>query len=108
MKKKVALISLLVLAVMLIASCAAQKTSDSIVGKWKSEQSQQVIEFTADGLYKGIQQTHYTYEIIEGKQIKIINPEYADGSDAITMDFTIKGDVLSTTVDGTTITWKRQ
>lgn len=108
MKKKIALLSLLVLAVLLIASCTAQKTSDSIVGKWKSEQSQQVIEFTADGLYKGIQQTHYTYEVIDGKQLKIINPEYADGSDAILMDFVIKDDVLSTTVDGTTITWKRQ
>lgn len=108
MKKRAALISLLVLVALLIASCAGQKASDSIVGKWKSEQSQQVIEFTKDGIYKGIQQKHYTYEVLDDKQLKIVNPEYTDGSDSILMDFVIEKDVLSTTVDGTTITWKRQ
>lgn len=107
MKKTSVLLGLLLVVSMILAGCAAKSTSESIVGKWVSDQDGQIIEFTADGGYKGIEQKAYKYEIIEDKQIKIINPEYADGSDSVTIDFKLEGDVLTTTSKDFSVTWKR-
>ena len=106
MKKTSVLLGLLLVVSMILAGCAAKSASASIVGKWASEQDGQVIEFTAEGGYKGVEQKAYTYEIIDDKQIKIVNPEYADGSDSVTIDYKLEGDVLTTTSKDFSLTWQ--
>lgn len=109
MIKKIACFLMLLTVLMFGVGCSSQNSDvDPIVGKWFSEKSQQTIEFTADGIYKGVEQKNYTYEIVEGKQLKIVNPEYKDGSDSIIMDYVVDGDVLTTTYNESAVTWKRQ
>lgn len=123
MKKVVWVISILLVLTMAVGCRAANPTTDvkapevkvtevkvtekGIVGTWKSDQDGTVVEYTADGKYKGLNDLDYTYEIIDDKEIKISNPEYTDGSDAILLTFTLDGDVLKTVYNDYEVTWKR-
>lgn len=100
-------VGLIVLMVMGIALVGCTSNA-SIVGKWASTQSDQVIEFKEDGTYIGLKQTNYKYELGPNQQLKITNPEYKDGTDSIEMTYTLKGDVLTTTYKGDSVEWHRK
>ncbi len=112
--KRVVWVLTMVLALVMAVGCSAvnsavksETPAVNIVGTWQSEQDGTVVEYTADGKYKGLNDLDYTYEIVENKQIKISNPEYTDGSDAIILNFTLEGDVLKTVYNDYEVTWKR-
>ncbi len=113
--KRVILVLTMIMALGLMVGCsavnsAAKAEADpaaSIVGTWESEQDNTVVEYTADGKYKGLNDLDYNYEIVENTQIKISNPEYADGSDAIILNFTLEGDVLKTVYNDYEVVWNR-
>lgn len=113
MKKMVWVVSILLVLVMMVGCSAANSAVKSsspekgIIGTWKSDQDGTVVEYTAEGKYKGLNDLDYTYEIVDGKEIKISNPEYTDGSDAIILTFTLEGDILKTVYNGYEVTWKR-
>lgn len=101
-----ALVMCLVMVVSIFAGCAKPKYS--VVGMWKSDRDGKVIEFKEDGRYVGMKTTNYVYEIVEDKQIKLINKDYADGSDTFIMSYVFEDkDTLVTEADGFKITWKR-
>jgi ABC-type glycerol-3-phosphate transport system substrate-binding protein len=109
MKKMMGVLILMLAVTFLFAGCSSKDDgSKAIVGKWMSDLNQQTIEFTAEGLYKSAGQSKYTYEILKGKQIKIVNPESTDAGDTIVMDFVIKDNVMTTTYDGSSITWNKK
>lgn len=102
------ILMVLILAVsLLFGGSSKDEASKAIVGKWMSDLNQQTVEFTADGLYKSPGQSKYTYEILKGKQLKIMNPDSTDAGDTIVMDFVIKDNILTTTYDGSSMTWKK-
>lgn len=113
MKKVVWVVSILLILIMAVGCSAVNSAVKSntpekgIVGTWKSDQDGTVVEYTADGKYKGLNDLDYTYEIVDGKEIKITNPEYTDGSDAIVLTFSLEGDVLKTVYNDYEVTWKR-
>lgn len=109
MKKIISVLLLVLTVTFLFVGCSAKDdASKAIVGKWMSDLNQQTVEFTADGFYKSAGQSKYTYEILEGKQLKIVNPESTDAGDTIVMDFVIKDNVMTTTYDGSSMTWKKE
>ncbi len=108
MKKMMSGLILILTVTFLFAGCSKDEASKAIVGTWMSDLNQQTVEFTAEGLYKSAGQSKYTYEILKGKQLKIVNPDSTDTGDTIVMNFVIKDNVMTTTYDGSSIIWKKK
>lgn len=107
MWKKVGLLALaLALIIVSVVGCSQPKAS--LVGMWKSDRDGKVIEFKEDGRYVGMKTTNYYYEVIEDKQIKLINKDYPEGEDTMTLNYKFKDvDTLVTESEGFEINWKR-
>lgn len=101
------LVLLVVLILSTVTGCNGNNEKNNIVGKWMSQQDQQVIEFMADGTYKGVQNNDYTYELLKDNQLKILSEENQNGNEAIVMTYTLEGDILKTTYEGSTLEWHR-